>query len=187
MIDPTVMQAIDRLEAFQETVDNAWNIPRAEGLVLHNIVLASRCHHLVEVGTSYGFSTLFLAAAAKVHGGAVHTYDIDPAKHDAARKTLADAGLADTVHLHTGDARKLLAELDEGVDFAFLDAWKDETFDYFAALEPKLAQRCVLALDNTATHPEQLGPFVEMLRGRADFTCCDVPIGNGFELAVRAG
>jgi predicted O-methyltransferase YrrM len=181
------MQAIDRLEQFQTTREDAWNIPRDEGLILHNIVLAGRCRMLVEVGTSYGFSGLFLASAAQATGGTLHTFDIDPRKHEHAGENFRAAGLADTVELHTGDARQGLGDLSDGIDFAFLDATKEQTGEYWQCIEPKLADSCILALDNISTHPDQLGSFVEMLRGREDFTSCPVAVGNGFELAVRLG
>ncbi len=187
MISSTAMQAIDQLEQFQTTRDDSWNIPRAEGLILHNIVLAGRCRTLVEVGTSYGFSGLFLASAARATGGVLHTFDIDTRKHEHAAKNFQAAGLADVVQLHTGDARQNLVDLPDGVDFAFLDATKDQTGEYWQCIEPKLAPSCIVALDNISTHPAQLGSFVEMLRGRDDFASCPVAVGNGFELAVRVG
>ena len=185
MIDPQVMAVIEELDAFQDTRDDAWNVPREEGLLLHALVLLAGSRELVEVGTSYGFSGLFLASAARQNGGVLHTFDIDPRKHAHAAANFAKAGLADVVRLHTGSAVAELAKLEAGVDFAFLDATKSQTFDYWRALEPKLARRCMITVDNTGTHRSELRSFVLMLRARPDFTSCDVPAGNGFELSVR--
>jgi predicted O-methyltransferase YrrM len=187
VIDQTAAKVIDELEAFQKTVDNAWNVPREEGMILHNIVLSAGCRYLVEVGTSYGFSGLFLASAARANGGRLHTFDIDEDKHIRARQTFVRAGVQDVVELHTGDARKTLPELDDGVDFAFLDATKDQTLAYWEQLEPKLADRCVITADNTADQYDRMRPFVELLHERVDFTTCLVQVGNGFAFAVRTG
>lgn len=186
MIDSRVLAVIDEVEAFQRTRDDAWNVPRDEGMLLHTLARLGGCRTVVEVGTSYGFSGLFLAAAARANGGLLHTFDINPMKHEHAARHFAKAGLSDAVRLHTGDALAELPRLPGRVDFAFLDAAKPQTFDYWRAIEDKLSPRCVVAVDNTGSHREQLADFVAMLRGRADFTSCDVPVGNGFELAVRS-
>ncbi|MFP4055137.1 MAG: O-methyltransferase [Phycisphaerae bacterium] len=185
MINAKVMQAIDKLEAFQKDRDDSWNIPREEGLILHNIVLAGGCRLLVEVGTSYGFSGLFLGSAAQANGGRLHTFDLDPRKHEHAAKNFESAGLGDSIELHLGDARQRLAELPDGIDFAFLDATKTETAAYWDLLEGKLSERCIVTVDNVTTHPDELGGFLASLRERADFTCATVTVGNGFDLAVR--
>jgi len=186
MIPPAVMSVIDELEAFQKDHSDSWNIPREEGMILHTVAIASGCHYLVEVGTSYGFSGLFLGSAAAENGGVLHTFDRDIRKHEHAAANFHRAGLEATIRLHTGDALAELARMDKGIDWAFIDATKNQTPDYWKLLEPRLAGRCVVTVDNTGTHRRELAPFVEMLRHRGDFTCCDVPVGNGFELAVRS-
>jgi predicted O-methyltransferase YrrM len=185
MLDAQVLHAIDELEAFQADRHDAWNVPREEGYLLHGLALAAGARRIVEVGTSYGFSGLFLASAARAGGGRLETFDTDPAKHERARRTFEDAGLSEVVRLHTGDALELLADIAAGVDFAFLDATKSETLRYWHVLEPKLGPQCVVTLDNTRTHPAPLADFVEMLRQRGDFAYTDLPIGHGLGLAVR--
>ncbi len=187
MISPAVAAALDELETFQKSRSDSYNIPRQEGMILHALVVAAGCRYLVEVGTSYGFSGLFLASAARDNGGLLHTFDRDARKHEHAARNFQRAGLSDVVKLYTGEALVELSRLREGIDFAFIDATKSETFAYWKLLETRFARRCVVAVDNTHTHRKELAPFVEMLRGRGDFTCCDVPVGNGLELAVRAG
>jgi predicted O-methyltransferase YrrM len=187
MIPQDVMAVIDHVEEFQKTRSDSWNIPRQEGMILHNIALAAGCRYLVEVGTSYGFSGLFLGAAARAVGGKLHTFDRDAKKHEQATEHFARANLSQTVQLHSGDATELLAELEDGIDFAFLDATKTETATYWDLIEPKLAPTCVITVDNISTHGKELGPFAQMLRDHEDFTSCPVEVGNGFELAVRRG
>ncbi len=185
MLDARVLAEIGALESYQESRSDSWNVPRGEGEVLHALALAAGAKYIVEVGTSYGFSGLFLAAAARQTGGRLHTFDRNPDKHDRARATFEQAGLADVVTLHTGDARVLLGAMEEGVDFLFLDATKSETFEYWRAVEGKLARRCVVALDNTMNMAASLADFVAMLRGREDFHTCDIPAYHGLGVAVR--
>ena len=77
-------------------------------MVLARLVRIGRCISICEIGTSYGFSTLHLAAAASEHGGRVHSIDADPKKVRAAGENLREAGLAEIVTLHEGDARTVL-------------------------------------------------------------------------------
>jgi len=187
MIDADVAAVIDEVEAFQKSRSDAWNVPREEGMILYAVAVLGGCRRIAEVGTSYGFSGLFLGAGARANGGRLDTFDINPDKHRYAAVHFRKAGLFDVVVLHTGDAAQGLDALEPGVDFAFLDATKSETLDYWRTLEPKLAPRCVIAVDNTATHSDVLAPFLDMLRTRGDFACCDIPVEHGLELAVRAG
>jgi predicted O-methyltransferase YrrM len=186
MFDPAIAAVIDQVDALRHQVDDHWQIPRDEALLLAQLVRIGRFRSLCEIGTSYGFSTLHLAAAAAEHGGHVHTIDINPNKTDAARRHLRQAGLADHVTLHTGDAREVLATLrpDDPFDFAFIDAAKDQSTAYFEALCPHLARRAVLVTDNAVTHAQALATFVAMLRAQPGMRSCTAAVGNGFELSI---
>lgn len=188
MFTPEVMRVVDQVDRLRERVDDHWQIPRNEANVLAQIVRIGRFRSLCEIGVSYGFSTLHLAAAAAEHGGHVHAIDMDPKKIAAATEYLTGAGLIDVVTLHEGDAREVLRSIEpvEPFDFAFIDATKDQSSAYLAGLKPHLADRCVLATDNTSTHGEALGPFVAELRELADGRSCPVDVGNGFELTLLA-
>ncbi len=187
MFDTQVQAVMDRVDALREQVDDHWQIPRAEALVLAQLVRLGKCQSICEIGTSYGFSTLHLAAAAREVGGHVHGFDIDPKKIERTYAHLKEADLIDVVTLHEGDARQMVAAVEpaEPFDFVFIDAVKSQCFAYLEAVWPKLAPRCALATDNTGTHPRQLAPFVDHLRNHEEFDSCDVPVGNGFELSVR--
>src|SRR5215208_2212284 len=104
-IDPQILRMIDELDRLRAERDDHWQVPRAEGELLHQIALASNAKLIVEAGTSYGFSGLFWGAALKRTGGVLHTIDNDPYKVDSSRKTFERAGLANVVVNHLGNAR----------------------------------------------------------------------------------
>ncbi len=189
MFIESVQAVIDRVDRLRDEVDDHWQIPRDEALVLTQLVGIGRCVSICEIGTSYGFSTLHLAAAAQRNGGHVHTIDQDPKKVAAATQNLRDAGLLDVVTLHPGDAREILASIRPELpfDFAFIDATKEQSDAYLDAIWPKLAARCILVTDNTTTHADELAAFVGRLRSLPGFVSCGVTVGNGFELTVRLG
>jgi predicted O-methyltransferase YrrM len=187
MFPDSVQRVIDQVDKLREVVNDHWQIPRDEAMLLAQLVRIGTCASICEIGTSYGFSTLHLAAAAQEHGGHVHSIDHNPKKIEAARQSLRAAGLDEVVTLHQGDARVVLRELHapSPFDFVFLDATKAECDDYLDAVWPKLASACMLVTDNIDTHADELSSFVRRLRDFPDFHSCGVSVGNGFELTVR--
>lgn len=186
MFDAAVKQTIDRVDALRDQVDDHWQVPRDEAELLAALVLASQSTCICEIGTSYGFSTLHLAAATRQLGGHVHTIDISEKKRDAAARHFADANLGDRITQHLGDARDVLANLSltDPFDFVFIDAVKQQSFEYLDAVTPKLATRAVIITDNTVTHEKELASFVAHLRALPNAISCGIPVGNGVEMTV---
>jgi predicted O-methyltransferase YrrM len=189
MFDRQVLSVIDKVDALRHQVDDHWQIPRDEALVLAQLVRLGRCVSVCEIGVSYGFSTLHLAASVRENGGHLHAFEQSAKKIEAATQYLREAGLDRSVTIHAGDARQLLASFTPGqpYDFAFIDATKEQSFDYLSALWPKLASRAAIVTDNTTTHRDELSAFISHLRSRPGVKSCDVPVGNGFELTLLPG
>jgi predicted O-methyltransferase YrrM len=187
MFSDRIRAVMDQVDRLRDQVDDHWQIPREEALFLAQLVRTGRCVSICEIGTSYGFSTLHLAAATSELGGHVHSVDQDPRKTAAATKNLEQAGLIDFVTLHQGDARQVLTGLkpQRPLDFVFIDAAKAQCDEYLDAVWTKLAPECLIVTDNTTTHAQELAAFVGRLRALPDFRSCEVPIGNGVELTVR--
>lgn len=187
MFPPEIERTIAEVDRLREQVDDHYQIPRDEALLLAQLVRIGRCVSICEIGTSYGFSTLHLAAAAREQGGHLHTLDKNPMKTEAATRHLRQAGLLDAVTLHQGDAQVILESLTPRVpfDFVFIDAEKSQSFDYLNAVWPKLAHSFVIVTDNTTTHTQELATFVAHLRALPGVESSHVAVGNGFELTVR--
>ncbi|MBC8108583.1 MAG: class I SAM-dependent methyltransferase, partial [Anaerolineae bacterium] len=131
--DSKLLSVIDELDALGKTRDDAWQVPRVEGEMLHHIALASNAKTIIEVGTSYGFSGLFWAAAMQQTGGRLHTIDKDPKKFESSKATFARAGVENVVTNYLGDAQQILSTKlkDLPIDLAFIDADKPATGAYF--------------------------------------------------------
>jgi predicted O-methyltransferase YrrM len=183
-----VRQAIAELEAFIATVDDAMNVPRPAGAFMYGLVLATRAKRAVEIGTSYGYSGLWIASALAENGGRLTTIDRDPRKTEAAEARFVSAGLGSVVECRTGIALTVLPGLRGPIDFVLSDADKANCTRYVEMLLPELADRAVVLTDNTRTHPADLAPFLAWIRAHPGFYSTEVPVGNGMELAVwRAG
>ncbi|MBB5984646.1 O-methyltransferase [Sphingobium lignivorans] len=161
--------------------------PEAAAL-LHALVLGRRPARILELGTSYGYSTLFLADAARRTGARVISMDLAAYKQDHAREQLERAGLAAFVDFRAGDAVALI-EADPGpFDFVLLDIWKDAYRPCFEAFYPKLAEEALIAADNMiepASARASVRDYRAAVRARSDLQTMLLPIGQGIELSVR--
>jgi len=180
-----IRRLIDELDAHGKIRDDAWQITREEGELLHQIALSTSARVIVEIGTSYGFSALFFGAALLQTGGLLHTIDINPSKAESAKKTFADAGLGQIIINHVGAAVDLLATLKGPIDIAFIDADKPSTRTYFDLLWPKLRVGGSVLVDNATTHKEQLADFVSYVRSLPDGVSFEVAVGNGVEWIIK--
>jgi len=134
MLDDRVRAVLERLEAedAQEREEGVSRelrgrqVARSTGQFLFALVAPQWDCEVLEIGGSRGYSTIWLATAARILGGRVVSLEEDPAKVDAWRRNIADAGLEEWVELVEGDARQTLPGLEDGFDVVFLDAWKDD-------------------------------------------------------------
>lgn len=185
MFPDVVERVIQRVDRLRTQVDDHWQIPAEQAALLAQLVRIGRCRSICEIGVSYGFSTLHLAAATGEQGGALHGFDLSEKKIDAATQHLRDAGLMNHVTLHLGDARETVAAVSpaEPYDFVFIDAVKAQSEAYLDAVRPHLARQVTVVTDNTQTHAKELEGFVAKLRALSPWSCA-VRVGNGFELTV---
>jgi predicted O-methyltransferase YrrM len=155
---------------------------------LHALIVARRPSHILELGTSYGYSTLFLADAARECGARLITIDIDASKQAYAAERLSRAGLRDFVELRCGDAIELVNADPGPIDFVLLDIWKDLYVPGFEAVYPKLSEEAVVASDNMI-YPEGARENARALRAairsKPDMQTVLLPIGQGIELSVK--
>jgi len=186
-MEKRVIECIDRLQRFVGTVTDANAVPREAGAFMHTLVLATGAKHAVEIGTSYGYSGLWMASALCENNGRLITIDREQRKSESARKAFESAGLLDRVELRTGSAADVLATIEGPIDFVLNDADKENCRRYVELIEEKLTDRAIVLTDNTLTHPEQLAEFLAWVRGRSDFCSAHVPVGNGMELSVKLG
>ncbi|MFM5931321.1 MAG: O-methyltransferase [Novosphingobium sp.] len=158
------------------------------GRFLHALILARRPRRILELGTSYGYSTLYLADAARSVGANVVTMELADYKQAHAREQLAEAGLSDVVDFRLGDAVAMLAADPGPWDFVLLDIWKELYLPCFEAFYPKLAEEAVIASDNMID-PAMARPEVRQYRAavkaRADMQTALLPIGSGIEISVK--
>jgi predicted O-methyltransferase YrrM len=158
------------------------------GWFLHSLIIARRPARILELGTSYGYSTLFLADAAKLVDGRVISMDLADYKQAEARAMLSKAGVAEIVDFRPGDAVALIGEDDGPFDLVLLDVWKNLYVPCLAAFHPKLAEEAVIAADNMiepVSAREDARAYRAAVAALPDLQSALLPIGNGIELSVK--
>jgi len=157
-------------------------VSREAGVLLYMLARSSRARSIIEFGTSFGISTLFLAAALRENGGGVLIgSEFEPSKVARARAHLAEAGLDDLVEIREGDALQTLATgLPESIDLVLLDGAKALYADVLDLLVDRLRPGALIVADNADYCPEYLA------RVRApDSGFVSVPFANDVELTMR--
>ncbi len=137
----------------------------------------------IEIGTSAGYSTLWLAMACRLSGRKLTTFEILPEKAALARETFRLTGMENFIHFVHGDALQQVANL-KNIAFCFLDADKDTYTPCYEAIVPKLVPGGILAADNVTSHEEALRPMIQRALADERVDAVVVPIGRG-ELVCR--
>ena len=157
------------------------------GRLLYTLVRASRPATVVEFGTSYGISTIHLAAAVRDNvAGHVVSTELNAAKVARARSNLAEAGLADLVTILEGDALETLAGLPGPVGFVLLDGWKRLYLPVLRLLEPRLTPGALVVADDTVSMAAEMPDYLSYVRDPArGYLSVSFPESDGLEITCR--
>lgn len=166
-------QQTDRIQRYR-------NVEPESALFLAMQIHIQQSKEILEIGTSTGYSTLWLAHAAQQTQGRVTTLEIDPARTAQAQHHAQELGLDDVIDFWVGDAEKYLAKVTQQYDFIFLDAERDAYVGYWAFLQ-KMLNPCggVLIVDNVISHAAQVKCFIELIENDPRFISMTLPIGAG--------
>lgn len=156
--------------------------------LLYDFAVGLEAQLIVEVGTSYGYSTLFLADAARRTGGRVYSYDVVAEKQAYARERLAEAGLDGFVDWRLGDAVELLSGQPGPIDLVLIDLWKDLYVPCFEQIYPLLAPGGIIVADNMLW-PERARPdgaaYRKAVRAKPDLEAVLLDIGQGIDVSTK--
>jgi predicted O-methyltransferase YrrM len=160
------------------------NITPETGDFLRMLVISGNHGRVCELGTSNGYSTLWLADACRHTGGRVITVESNPTKHTMACENLRRAGLDGWVDPRLMDVADFLPAVRD-FDLVFLDTDRSQYVGWWPALQQKLRPGGLLVVDNAASHAGEMAPFVEAVEATPGFTSVLVPIGNGELLVLK--
>jgi caffeoyl-CoA O-methyltransferase len=159
------------------------NVERETGRWLALLVRATKAREVLEIGSSNGVSTIWLAAAARQNEGRVTGTEILPERAAEANRNLAAAGLDTIAQIVAGDARTTVASLSGPFDLVFIDAEKDDYVDHFVAVVDQVRPGGLILADNVISH--DLSAYQAMLRARSDVKTVTIPIDRGVEFTLK--
>jgi len=192
VLDERVNAVLERLER-EDADERARGLPSSErarqvarttGQFLFALVAPQSDCEVLEIGGSRGYSTLWLAAGVRTLGGRVLSLENDPAKAEAWRRNVADAGLDDWAELVEGDAFETLERIEDVFDVVFLDAEKDDYERLFGLARRTLEPGALVVADNVLSHPDPLARYSAARQADPTLSSVTVPLDRGLELSV---
>ena len=191
-VQPAAGDEAAPLKAFRS--DKLVALDRDKAAFCYLLCRAANARRIVEAGTSYGVSTLYLAAAVRDNirasggEGLVIGTEHEPEKARVAREHFAQAGLADVIDLREGDLRETLQRIDGPVDFMLVDIWIPMARPALELVAPHLRSGAIVVCDNTREHRAAYADYFAFLEDPANgFRTMTLPFGGGLELSVRCG
>lgn len=175
------------LAGLEKTQKDFWNIPRTTGILLNMFVKMMNAKSVLEVGTSNGYSGIWLAKALKETGGRLTTIEYYDKRQSIAVENFKKCGVMDVVRPLQGSACDILEAFDESekFDFVFIDANKREYVKYFELVKPHLTQKAMIVADNITSHAEKVQTFIDAVDSDKEFQYTIVEVPGGILTAYR--
>jgi predicted O-methyltransferase YrrM len=158
-------------------------ISEAQGKVLTNIIKEHKYKNIIEFGTSFGISTLFLAQGILETGGHIITTELIPAKAERAMENFEKAGVSDLIEVRVGDALETLKDHNEPVDLLLLDGWKDLYLDVFQLLEPNFHANTLIYVDNADMSDTKA--FLQAIEQKEEYDMRKIHQGKAVMITTR--
>jgi caffeoyl-CoA O-methyltransferase len=192
MLDERVRAVLSRLEA-EDAEEREKGVPREQrarqvapttGKFLFALVAPQWDCEVLEIGGSRGYSSIWLGAGVRHLGGRVLSLESDPAKAEAWRRNVAEAGLEEWVELVEGDAFEELPQIEDVFDMVFIDAEKEDYEKLFELSRDKVEPGGLVVADNVLSHEETLGAYTRARQADPTVESVTVPLDRGLELSV---
>ena len=178
-----------KVQRFLESHKDQWkdlNVPWVDGQTLHDLIVKHKYTRALEIGTSTGHSTIWIARALARTGGTVTTIEIDPERHRQARANFKEAGVSDYIDARLGDAHEITKELEGPFDFVFSDADKDWYIQYLKDVLPKLELNGCFTAHNVLMRNQGITAFLEYLETVAELeTTIDKSSRAGLSISYK--
>lgn len=184
-----IMDAItsETLAELEKTQKDFWNIPRKTGVLINTFIKMMNIQSALEIGTSNGYSGLWISKALKQTGGKLTTIEFYEKRQSIAIENFTKCGVIDIVRPLQGDACETISNFDkdEKFDFVFIDANKREYVKYFELIKPHLTKKALIIADNITSHAEKVQTFIDAVDADDEFQYEIVEVPGGILIAYR--
>jgi caffeoyl-CoA O-methyltransferase len=178
----------EKVQAFLTKNKSKWrdlNVPYEDGQVLHDLIVKNKYKSALEIGTSTGHSTIWIAWALSKTGGKLITIEIDEDRHKQAIENLQEVGLSEFVDARLADAHELVKKLNGPFDFVFSDADKTWYTQYFKDLQPKLSVGGCFTAHNVNNNFSGISEFMNYVKSRKNFETTVVGSREGVSVSYK--
>ncbi len=184
-IDALYQQFQAHDQAHSDRLKRYRNIEPESAELLNVLIRAQQSKRILEIGTSTGYSTLWLAYAAQATSAKITTLEIDAERSELAHQNAVDFSLDRFVEFLVSDAQDYLRQTTEKFDFILLDAERDAYCDYWNYLPQILKEKGgLLVVDNVVSHESEVKDFLNLIRDNSKFSTTTLPIGAGLFLVT---
>ena len=175
------------LAELEKTQKDFWNVPRKTGVLMNSFIKMMNIQNALEIGTSNGYSGIWLAKALKQTGGKLTTIEFSEKRQSIAKENFKICGVDDVVRPIQGSACEVLASFDENekFDFVFIDACKREYVKYFEIIKPHLTSKALIVADNIISHAAKVQDFIEAVDADDEFQYEILEVPGGILVAYR--
>ncbi|MBO6257700.1 O-methyltransferase [bacterium] len=177
----------DKLLELEKTQHQFWNISRVTAEFLYSLIRTQKSRNVLEIGTSNGYSGIWLGKAVKATGGHLTTIEFYDKRLDIAKENFKLCGVDDVITTLQGSALMHLEYLPEDfeIDFAFVDANKSEYIKYFQFIDKHMKKGGIIACDNVLSHEAKCKPFIDAINAHSDYENVVLPLPAGLSLARK--
>lgn len=184
IMDDITSQTLAELEKTQKEF---WNIPRKTGVLINTFIKMMNIKSVLEIGTSNGYSGLWIAKALKETGGKLTTIEYYDKRQSVAIENFKKCGVFDLVRPLQGSACEVIESLDESekFDFVFIDANKREYVKYFELVKPHLTEKALIIADNIISHAQKVQTFIDAVDADDEFQYEIVEVPGGILIAYK--
>ncbi len=179
-------RALERLNWMRQNEGNLWNVNAEEGAFLRDLAMKVHAKQALEIGTSNGYSSLWIGMALRKQGGHLLTLEIDEGRARLAQTNFRAAGLDSVITLELGDARQELPKLHGPYDFVFIDAWKQDYVKYLDMVLPMVRPGGVIVAHNVTDLKSELTDFIRAVQTNPQLkTSIENPGPGGFSVSYK--
>lgn len=173
------------LKRLEQTATEYTNIAPENGQFLSILIQSINAQNVLEVGTSNGYSTIWLAAALKLTGGQLITIEFNPKRAEEAQSHLAEVGLDNIVNIRVGNALDEISKCQETFDLVFLDAQKEEYRNYLELALPHIRIGGLIIADDTITMRDEMPDYIDYVFNSPILNSVDIPLDDGIILSHK--
>ena len=183
-MDNNTVAVLDKLE---ETAEEFWNISHQTANFISMLIKATKSKNVLELGTSNGYSTLWIADALQYTNGHLTTIEFWEKRQCIARENIEKCGLSERVSFKIGQAYDIImTELQqEKYDLVFIDANKQEYLSFFQAVHPLLKKGGIILADNITSHAKKVKPFVDAISNSSEYQSQILDLPDGLLMAYK--